>query len=123
VGWWLALALLVALTLLARRDPAVRELIAAMLELRPRELWALGVALARDRRVPGLARLIPLGLVRYLALPLDAIPDVIPLIGQLDDLLIAVFAAWLVVRLVPREVIEEHRRALLARRRDVGAPC
>jgi uncharacterized membrane protein YkvA (DUF1232 family) len=49
-------------------------------------------------------------------MPIDLIPDFIPVLGQLDDLLILVLTAWLVARLIPAEVIAEHRRAIEAAR-------
>ncbi len=110
------LAALALLALLARRDPAVRALIGDVKPLRPREQWRLGVALARDRRVPLRARLLPVVLVAYLLMPFDLIPDFIPILGQLDDLLVLILTAWLIARLVPAAVIAEHRAAILARR-------
>jgi uncharacterized membrane protein YkvA (DUF1232 family) len=59
--------------------------------------WRLGTS----RRVPLRARLPLLALIVYLALPLDIVPDFIPVIGQLDDVLIAGFAVWWFVRTCP----------------------
>lgn len=64
----------------------------------------------RDRRVPWWSKLIACALVVYLASPLDLIPDFIPVLGHLDDLAIALIAGGLLLRSVPREVIEEHLR-------------
>jgi uncharacterized membrane protein YkvA (DUF1232 family) len=111
-----AVAVLAVLALRARRDPAVRALIAEVRRLRPREQWRLATRVARDRRVPLVARVLPVALVGYLLLPIDLIPDFIPVIGQLDDLLILVLTAWLIARLVPAEVITEHRLAIEAAR-------
>lgn len=116
-----AVALIVLLSLLAlraRRDPAARALIGDVKRLRPREQWRLATAVMRDRRVPLVARLLPVALVLYLLMPIDLIPDFIPVLGQLDDLLVLVLTAWLVARLIPAEVIAEHRRAIERERED-----
>jgi uncharacterized membrane protein YkvA (DUF1232 family) len=68
----------------------------------------------RDPRTPWLPRLL-LGLaIAYLALPLDLIPDFIPVLGQLDDLLIVPLLVWLALRSVPPAILAEHRAAVLA---------
>ena len=58
-----------------------------------------------------LKALIP-GLVLYLATPIDLIPDVIPVLGHLDDLLVLALVAGLLLRYTPRAVIEEHLERL-----------
>lgn len=61
-------------------------------------------ALAADPGTPGVSRwLIGLALV-YLANPIDLIPDFVPVIGHLDDLVIVPSLIWLALRLVPAEV-------------------
>jgi uncharacterized membrane protein YkvA (DUF1232 family) len=63
----------------------------------------------RDPRTPWSARVV-LGLaVGYLLLPFDLIPDFIPVLGQLDDLLIVPGLVWLGLRLLPKALLEEHR--------------
>ncbi len=73
--------------------------------------WRRGVRavwrLMRDRRVPIWVRLVPVPLLLYLAFPIDLIPDVIPVVGQMDDLLIAAAALWIVVRFTPWGVLRE----------------
>jgi uncharacterized membrane protein YkvA (DUF1232 family) len=71
---------------------------------------ALGGSLFMDRRIPPWARIVAIALVIYLALPLDLIPDFIPVIGFMDDLLIVIIGAGIVLRAVPRDVLEEHIR-------------
>jgi uncharacterized membrane protein YkvA (DUF1232 family) len=73
---------------------------------------------ARDPRTPWLARAIALATVAYALSPLDLIPDVIPVLGYLDDLLIVPAGLLLARRLIPPEVIEAHRDAVAS---DVGA--
>jgi uncharacterized membrane protein YkvA (DUF1232 family) len=64
--------------------------------------------LLADRRVPRRHKAVLAGLVGYLASPLDLIPDFIPVIGQLDDALIAVLALRTVRRGIARSVLRQH---------------
>ena len=59
---------------------------------------------ARDPRTPWLARLLALGIAAYALSPIDLIPDFIPVLGYLDDLLIVPLGLMLVLRLLPAEV-------------------
>lgn len=59
---------------------------------------------ARDPRTPWLARLLALGIAAYALSPIDLIPDFIPVLGYLDDLLIVPLGLLLVLRLIPAEV-------------------
>ena len=54
--------------------------------------------------MPLRARLPLLALIVYLAMPLDIVPDFIPVIGQLDDVLVAGIAVWWFLRVCPPEV-------------------
>jgi uncharacterized membrane protein YkvA (DUF1232 family) len=54
--------------------------------------------LARDPRVPRWRKLLLLALVAYLALPFDLVPDVVPVVGQLDDVLLVALAVRSLVR-------------------------
>ena len=75
--------------------------------------------LAGSRRVPLRVRLPLLGLLLYLAMPLDIVPDFIPVLGQLDDVLIAGVAVWWFLRTCPPEVamdeIERLEQTLLTK--------
>lgn len=59
---------------------------------------------ARDPRTPWLARLLALGIAAYALSPIDLIPDFIPVLGYLDDLVIVPLGLMLVLRLIPEEV-------------------
>ena len=77
-----------------------------------RQHLALYTAIYRDPRTPWLARCLLGAALAYLALPFDLIPDFLPVIGHLDDVLIVPGLILLALRLVPREVQDEHRRRL-----------
>ena len=63
-----------------------------------------------DTRTPLRAKIF-LGLaVGYLCMPFDLIPDFIPVLGHLDDVVIVPALVYLAVRFIPRELIAEHRR-------------
>jgi uncharacterized membrane protein YkvA (DUF1232 family) len=63
----------------------------------------------RDPRVPLLAKAVAALVVAYALSPIDLIPDFIPVLGYLDDLLLIPLGLALAVRLVPSAVLAEHR--------------
>jgi uncharacterized membrane protein YkvA (DUF1232 family) len=91
-----------------RRDPEERALVRRVTRLPLRDKLRLGLALAREPRIPLALRAIPPGLVLYLAMPIDVIPDFIPMLGHIDDLLIVIIGVGLLLRFTPRSVLEEH---------------
>jgi uncharacterized membrane protein YkvA (DUF1232 family) len=64
---------------------------------------------ARDPRVPWYARLFIAVVVAYALSPIDLIPDFIPVLGYLDDLILVPLGLALAVRMVPPLVLEECR--------------
>jgi uncharacterized membrane protein YkvA (DUF1232 family) len=64
---------------------------------------------SRDPRVPWYAKAIAVAVAAYALSPIDLIPDFIPVIGYLDDLIIVPLGIWLVVSLIPDEVMAECR--------------
>ncbi|HOX06513.1 MAG TPA: DUF1232 domain-containing protein [Planctomycetota bacterium] len=72
------------------------------------ELRALVLAM-RDPRTPRLARLLAAAVLAYAASPIDLIPDFIPVLGHLDDLVVVPLGIWLVLRLIPAPVMAECR--------------
>ncbi|MEH2568637.1 YkvA family protein [Bradyrhizobium sp. AZCC 2289] len=64
---------------------------------------------SRDPRVPWYAKVLAIGVAAYALSPIDLIPDFIPIVGYLDDLVIVPLGIWLVVSLIPGEVMAECR--------------
>ena len=102
--WWLRRA--------AR--PEDRALIDRILRLSLRRKLRLAAALVREPRIPVLVRALPPALVLYLAMPLDIIPDFIPVIGHLDDVLVLLLGVAVLLRFTPSAVLEEHLARLEA---------
>ena len=75
-----------------------------------REAYAVYLA-ARDPRTPWYAKLLIFFVVAHTFSPIDLIPDFIPVLGYLDDLVITPGGLWLAVRLIPPEVMAEARAA------------
>src|ERR1700719_3821442 len=73
-----------------------------------RDVHAIYLA-ARDPRVPWYARVLATAVAGYALSPIDLIPDFIPVIGYLDDLIIVPLGIALVVRLIPQPIMSEHR--------------
>lgn len=62
---------------------------------------------ARDPRTPWYAKALVFFVVAHTFSPIDLIPDFIPVLGYLDDLIITPGGLWLAVRLIPPEVLAE----------------
>jgi uncharacterized membrane protein YkvA (DUF1232 family) len=73
-----------------------------------RDLHALYLA-AGDPRVPWYAKAAAVAVAAYALSPIDLIPDFIPVIGYLDDVIIVPAGILLAVKLVPAELIDEFR--------------
>ena len=73
-----------------------------------RELYVLLLAY-KDPRVPWYARLFVLGLLAYGFSPLDLIPDFVPVLGYLDDLILLPLGIVLALKLIPPAVLQESR--------------
>ena len=90
--------------------------------------WARGVKrdvhavylAARDPRTPWYARAAAILVAAYALSPIDLIPDFIPVLGFLDDLLIVPLGILIVIRLIPADVLEEHRE--IAEKRQAARP-
>ena len=83
------------------------------LRARARDLkvWTFALYLAyKDPRVPLHARLLALAVVAYAFSPIDLVPDFVPVLGSLDDLILIPLGISLAIRLIPRSVLEECRK-------------
>jgi uncharacterized membrane protein YkvA (DUF1232 family) len=73
-----------------------------------RDVYAVYLA-RRDPRVPWYAKALAVCVAAYAFSPIDLIPDFIPILGYADDLLILPLGVFLVVKLIPADVMAEHR--------------
>src|SRR5499426_4837673 len=64
---------------------------------------------ARDPRVPWYAKALALCVAGYALSPIDLIPDFVPVLGYLDDVIIVPLGIMLAIRMIPDEVMTEHR--------------
>ena len=79
-----------------------------------RDVVALYLA-ARDRRVPWYAKVVAAWVAAYALSPIDLIPDFIPVLGYLDDVILVPLGIALAIRLIPPALLEEHRAAAASR--------
>ena len=75
-----------------------------------RDVHAVWLA-ARDPRTPWFAKALAIAVAGYALSRIDLIPDFIPVLGYLDDLILVPAGLWLVLRLIPSEVLADHRAA------------
>jgi uncharacterized membrane protein YkvA (DUF1232 family) len=73
-----------------------------------REVYAIYLA-AQNPRVPWYTKCLALAVVGYALSPVDLIPDFIPVLGYVDDLIIVPLGIWLVLALIPEEVMTACR--------------
>ena len=78
-----------------------------------RDVHALYLA-ARDPRVPWYAKATAAGVAAYALSPIDLIPDFIPVLGYLDDVIIVPLGIMLAVWMIPPALMVEHRAAAAA---------
>lgn len=86
------------------------------------ETYALYLAY-RDPRTPWYARLFSAIVVGYAFSPIDLIPDFIPVLGYLDDLVLVPLGIWVALRLIPPAVMAKSRaqaRAMMANGKPVN---
>jgi len=69
-------------------------------------------ALTTDHRTPKIAKWLIVAAVAYLLMPFDLIPDFIPILGQLDDLIIVPGLVWLGLSCIPLALKQEIRQEI-----------
>jgi uncharacterized membrane protein YkvA (DUF1232 family) len=75
---------------------------------RGRLVWRL----LRDPRVPLYLKALPIGAVLYAVMPLDFLPDIAPLVGQIDDIGILLAGIEGFIALSPQYIVDEHMAAI-----------
>lgn len=104
----------------ANNTPSILTRIRQWARAIKRDVHALWLA-ARDSRTPWYAKMLALVTAAYALSPIDLIPDFIPVLGYLDDLVLVPLGVLLVVRLIPPELMQEYRAtAAVAARRPVS---
>jgi uncharacterized membrane protein YkvA (DUF1232 family) len=78
-----------------------------------RDVHAVYLA-SRDPRVPWYTKALAISVTGYALSPIDLIPDFIPVFGLIDDAIIVPLGILLAVRLIPPDIMAEHRAAALA---------
>ena len=121
MGWTLVLvmavvALFFALTaVLMLRWLGKREPYSNFIKLRTRRKLTFVRLMMGDHRVPMYVTIIPVLLLVYLTSPIDLVPDFIPVLGYMDDVVIALLALALIIRLTSGPVVQDLlQRAALA---------
>ena len=84
-----------------------------------RDVHALWLA-ARDPRTPRYAKAFALAIAAYALSPIDLIPDFIPILGYLDEVILLPLAIMLAVQLVPPDLIAEHCAATKAEGKPIS---
>ena len=102
----------------APRTGAKRTVLSYLLELPRfvRLLWGL----LTDSRVAGVDKLLVVGAVAYIVTPMDFIPDVIPFLGQVDDVYLLALALRRLIRNAGRAVLQSHWTGDPGRLRDLN---
>src|SRR5919108_4803598 len=88
---------------MAERDASTRDLVFALPDIL-RLLWRV----IRDKRTPRLVRGGLIAVAAYLALPFDVVPDWLPVLGQVDDVVVLTVGVRTLLRQVPEHVIRDH---------------
>jgi uncharacterized membrane protein YkvA (DUF1232 family) len=93
-----------------RLDAGIRTRLRSWAQAIKTDVVALYLA-ARDPRVPWVAKLAAAMVAAYALSPIDLIPDFIPVLGYLDDMILVPIGILLAVRLIPPPLMEELREA------------
>ena len=77
-----------------------------------RDYVALAKNLKDDTRVPRISRVLITAAVAYFFMPIDIIPDFIPVLGQVDDAIIVPFLIILALMFIPKKISSEHYKRI-----------
>lgn len=80
-------------------------------------LFFLWRSVFRDHRTPAQTKLLPWLSLVYILFPVDAVPDFLPILGQLDDVGVVIFFFWLAWKFIPPVLWREHVE--LSKRKNV----
>lgn len=83
----------------------------------------VALRLVREPRVPALLKAVPFLALLYVVSPVDAIPDLIPVLGQLDDLTMLLTAIQVFRRISPPQVVAYHQSAVHRKQRYAPMPA
>jgi uncharacterized membrane protein YkvA (DUF1232 family) len=84
------------------------------------DIYALYLAF-KDRRTPWYVKTFIILIVAYVLSPIDLIPDFIPVVGYLDDVVLVAGGIYLAIKMVPREVLAECRQKAVSERLSTKA--
>jgi uncharacterized membrane protein YkvA (DUF1232 family) len=88
-----------------------------------REMWhqvRLVLHLVRDPKVPLYLKLLPLAAVIYVLIPTDFIPDIFPVVGQLDDLTALIVGGKVFIELAPQKIVAQYLESMHKKREELG---
>ena len=77
----------------------------------------LAARLVREPRVPALLKALPFAGLAYVLFPIDFVPDVLPILGQMDDVGVILLAIETLKRFTPNHVVVHHETAIAQGRR------
>lgn len=99
----------------ARRDdcPNMKERLKGWARTINRDVHVLYLA-SRDPRLPWYVKAMAVIVGGYALSPIDLIPDFVPVLGYLDDVILVPLGIILVVRMIPPEIVAEHRKLAAA---------
>lgn len=72
-------------------------------------------ALYRDKRTPRISKIFLFIALAYLATPFDIIPDFVPVLGQLDDLILIPLLLYISVKSIPKPLYDEHYKRIFGK--------